>query len=74
MPKMGGTQLADRLAGDYPQLKFLFMTGYANDPSITASTQRHVLFKPFQSMDLLGKIREVLGTPEIVPDAPKAAA
>lgn len=74
MPKMGGTQLADRLAVDYPQLKILFMTGYANDPSITASTQRHVLFKPFQSLDLLGKIREVLGTTEIVPDAPKAAA
>jgi CheY-like chemotaxis protein len=74
MPKMGGPQLADYLAVDFPCLKILFMTGYANDPSITASTERHVLFKPFQSLDLLGKVREVLGTAEMVPDAPKEAA
>jgi signal transduction histidine kinase/DNA-binding response OmpR family regulator len=65
MPKMGGTQLAEHLVVDFPQLKILFMTGYANDPSLTASTERHVLFKPFQSLDLLGKIREVLSTAEV---------
>ena len=66
MPKMGGKELAEHLANDRPGLKILFMTGYSNDAAINESADRHVLFKPFRSSELLAKIREVLDTVKIV--------
>jgi two-component system, cell cycle sensor histidine kinase and response regulator CckA len=66
MPKMGGTQLAEHLAVDHPHLNVLFMTGYAEDPAINEGTERHVLFKPFLPLDLLVKVREMLGPEELM--------
>jgi two-component system, cell cycle sensor histidine kinase and response regulator CckA len=66
MPKMGGKELAEYLANDRPDLKILFMTGYSNDSAINESADRHVLFKPFRSLELLTKIREVLDTGKAV--------
>jgi two-component system cell cycle sensor histidine kinase/response regulator CckA len=66
MPKMGGKELAEHLVKDHPPLKILFMTGYSNDPAINESADRHVLFKPFRSSELLTKVREVLETVKIV--------
>jgi two-component system, cell cycle sensor histidine kinase and response regulator CckA len=61
MPIMGGTELAGHLAKDRPGLKIMFMTGYADELAINEGTERHVVFKPFLSSVLLGKVREVLG-------------
>jgi two-component system cell cycle sensor histidine kinase/response regulator CckA len=65
MPKMGGKDLVKHLAKDHPRLKVLFMTGYSNDPAINESADRHILFKPFRSLELLTKIREVLDIDKI---------
>jgi two-component system cell cycle sensor histidine kinase/response regulator CckA len=62
MPVMGGIALAKHLAVDRPRLKILFMTGYADELAINEGVERHVVFKPFLSSALLGKIRVVLDT------------
>ena len=44
MPKMGGRQLAERLAGIRPDVKILFVSGYTADTIvITASSTRRRL-------------------------------
>lgn len=70
MPEMGGAKLAGELAADRPDMKILFVSGYAE-----ATFQRHgaidvttrFLQKPFSLKVLARKIREVL-------DAEKASA
>jgi two-component system cell cycle sensor histidine kinase/response regulator CckA len=70
MPEMGGAKLAGELASDRPDMKILFVSGYAE-----ATFQRHgaidvtarFLQKPFSLKVLARKIREVL-------DAEKASA
>jgi signal transduction histidine kinase len=74
MPKMSGIQLAEHLALHHPQAKILFMTGYSNDAAINEHGTRYVLFKPFLSLDLLGKVREVLGTGKVVGIADNTAS
>jgi two-component system, cell cycle sensor histidine kinase and response regulator CckA len=72
MPKMGGVQLAKHLAADHPLLKILFMTGYAEDPAFTVTGPRNILLKPFLTMDLLAKIREVLEIDSVIAGDPQA--
>jgi two-component system, cell cycle sensor histidine kinase and response regulator CckA len=63
MPEMGGARLAGELAADRPDMKILFVSGYAE-----ATFQRHgaidvttrFLQKPFSLKALTRKIREVL--------------
>ena len=70
MPQVGGAKLAGELATDRPDMKILFVSGYAE-----ATFQRHgaidlttrFLQKPFSLKALARKIREVL-------DAEKASA
>jgi two-component system, cell cycle sensor histidine kinase and response regulator CckA len=70
MPQMGGAKLAAELASDRPNMKVLFVSGYAE-----TTFQRHgeidvttrFLQKPFSLKALARKVREVL-------DAEKAAA
>jgi two-component system cell cycle sensor histidine kinase/response regulator CckA len=70
MPEMGGAKLAGELAADRPDMKILFVSGYAE-----ATFQRHgaidvttrFLQKPFSLKALARKVREVL-------DAEKASA
>jgi two-component system, cell cycle sensor histidine kinase and response regulator CckA len=70
MPQMGGAKLAAELASDRPNMKVLFVSGYAE-----TTFQRHgeidvttrFLQKPFSLKALARKIREVL-------DVEKAAA
>jgi two-component system cell cycle sensor histidine kinase/response regulator CckA len=62
MPAMGGPALADRLAPARPELKIMYMSGYADealgdrllDPGIP------FLHKPFTLSALVQKVREVL--------------
>jgi PAS domain S-box-containing protein len=63
MPKMGGRELRDRLTGLRPQLKALFMSGYAEHRGAEHGTPDLSLIclpKPFSMNTLLHKMREVL--------------
>jgi two-component system cell cycle sensor histidine kinase/response regulator CckA len=68
MPKMSGPTLAANLASLHPDLKVLFVSGYADEtvqlkgvPNLT----RDFLQKPFPLRSLAGKIREVLEQPAV---------
>ncbi len=66
MPQMSGKELAQKLSSDHPGLKVLFVSGYTGnaivhhgilDPGVD------FLQKPFDSRELLAKIREILNRP-----------
>lgn len=60
MPVMDGIELAHRAAADYPELKILLMTGYAE--------QRE------RAEDLMSKVVDVVSKPFALPDIRKAVA
>ena len=63
MPGMSGHELAERLRGQRPLMKVLFMTGYTrNDVLLRNFRDAEVPFlqKPFSSSELASKIRELL--------------
>jgi len=60
---MNGTQLADAALMMRPELKVLFITGYAEQSVIGNAKQRpgaHVVTKPFAMEALAGQIREII--------------
>jgi len=67
MPKMGGPKLAEELAQERPEMKVLFVSGYAE-----STVLRHgkidvtscFLQKPFSLKMLAGKVRQVLEASE----------
>jgi CheY-like chemotaxis protein len=63
MSEMGGPELADRMAAAYPEMKVLFMSGYA-DSTIRRrgglKSRMALLSKPFSPEAL---VREVLDVP-----------
>ena len=66
MPKMSGPKLAKNLASLRPDLKVLFVSGYAKDTVLrkgVADLAHDFLQKPFPLRLLAGKIREVLEQP-----------
>lgn len=63
MPKIGGRVLAARAASLYPEMKVLFMTGYADANSGLRDNplgRKPCIFKPFTPNELALKVREVL--------------
>lgn len=64
LPKgMNGRQLADAARIKRPDLKILFITGYAENAVVGnghLDPGMHILTKPF-AMDALGRIRELIG-------------
>lgn len=65
MPKMSGKELSDRLAKIYPDLKVLFMSGYTDNAIVqhgVLDEGTHFIAKPFNSTDLLKKIKMVIGS------------
>jgi PAS domain S-box-containing protein len=63
MPGMGGKELGTRVAGQYPNTKILYMTGYTDDEVLRRGILdegRSVILKPFSPNDLLRKIRTIL--------------
>ena len=63
MPRMSGTDLAAHLKSKRPDLKILFMTGYAGYSAREANGSaepRMMLQKPFSRHSLLEKVREAL--------------
>ena len=63
MPKMGGRELASRLANVRPHMKVIYMSGYteyAKDNQKIADSENVILQKPFALDTLARKVREVL--------------
>jgi signal transduction histidine kinase/CheY-like chemotaxis protein len=64
MPRMNGRYLADRLAGRWPGLQVIYVSGYSD-----ATIVRHGMLeagtdfvaKPFTAVELTNKVRQVLG-------------
>jgi two-component system cell cycle sensor histidine kinase/response regulator CckA len=66
MPKMSGPTLAANLASLRPDLKVLFVSGYADDTvrrKGVPNLSRDFLQKPFALRSLAGQIRGVLEQP-----------
>jgi PAS domain S-box-containing protein len=64
MPRLGGGQLAQRLAASRPGMKVLYVSGYADDAVVRHGVLRQgapFLHKPFSAAALAQKVREVLG-------------
>jgi CheY-like chemotaxis protein len=63
MPGMSGGELAEKLLQRQPELKVLYMTGYAAKPQLARlglDGDRALLPKPFREERLLSMVREVL--------------
>jgi PAS domain S-box-containing protein len=63
MPRMGGRQLAGRLAELRPRTRILFMSGYTEDAELRraeADTGAVFLPKPFSPLALVRKVRQIL--------------
>jgi CheY-like chemotaxis protein len=66
MPQMGGRELARRLLNSRPQVKVLYISGYADNAVWYPGgldTGGAFLQKPFSPEALARKVREVLGGP-----------
>ena len=65
MPEYNGDQLADRLRESEPNLRVLFLSGYAADPAFSERLQKPrtaLLGKPFRPQELLGAIEGLLSS------------
>jgi len=66
MPQMGGRELAETLSKSRPQLKVLYMSGYTDDAIVRHGLMEETLNfiqKPFDSVMVARKVREVLDSP-----------
>jgi two-component system cell cycle sensor histidine kinase/response regulator CckA len=65
MPDMGGPALAQRLIGIRPELRVLFISGYADTltPSGGGNPNVGFLSKPFQASTLAARVGEMLARP-----------
>ena len=64
MPGMNGPTMIDKVTADYPNVKVIFISGYAEDIFVNNyGTERsfNFLAKPFTLKQLAGKIKDVLG-------------
>jgi CheY-like chemotaxis protein len=65
MPVMDGIALALAAARDFPDLKIMLMTGYADQRERAANLEalvEDVVTKPFTLADIRAKVAEVLGS------------
>jgi CheY-like chemotaxis protein len=62
MPRMSGSELAEKIKAQRPETKILYMSGYAEymGGGTSAEPKTPMLQKPFSIANLVGKIREVL--------------
>jgi two-component system, cell cycle sensor histidine kinase and response regulator CckA len=65
MPDMRGVELAERLYRARPDLRILLMSGYTDDPVLRRLGRDPLAFlpKPFTSVELVEKVRQVLDAP-----------
>ena len=67
MPMMNGDEMAQRLIRSHPDIRIIFITGYADDSLVqhtVFATGVPLLEKPFTPSDLLHAIREELDAPQ----------
>jgi len=67
MPQMSGRDLAERLKGQHPHLKVLYISGYTDDMLAHHGVLESNVFllpKPFAPDDLAKMLRKVLDTPQ----------
>jgi CheY-like chemotaxis protein len=77
MPKMGGRELVERLRQDRPQIRVLYMSGYAAatiDEQDVIEPGTSFLRKPFALAEMLRKVRDVLDEPAGATHKASAAA
>jgi CheY-like chemotaxis protein len=67
MPRLGGRELAQRLAALRPGLRILFMTGYAEGDPVAGAREALLLRKPFKTVELLEAVRGALDRPSLTP-------
>ncbi|MEW6660386.1 MAG: PAS domain S-box protein [Thermodesulfobacteriota bacterium] len=63
MPEMGGLELAQRLKPLYPEAKFLYISGYAENAPLHQHLEGQeicYLQKPFETIGLLQRVRQLL--------------
>jgi YesN/AraC family two-component response regulator len=66
MPEMTGVELATRVRVEYPRIKALYMSGYAESSVVEQgmiTSETAFLRKPFTTVELNERIREVLDGP-----------
>jgi len=66
MPRMNGPDLARRILSARPQMKVIFMSGYAEDAIVqhgVLDAGMHFVQKPFRPREMSRRIREVLDAP-----------
>ena len=65
MPNMKGAELAERLRRARPGLRILLMSGYPDEPVVQRPGREPLalLPKPFTSVELVEKIRQILDAP-----------
>jgi len=65
MPVMDGFELTKRIRELRPQLSIIYMSAYSENSDLRPEESRNVPYlpKPFTSLKLTAKIREVLATP-----------
>ena len=68
MPQMLGKEVAERVSAVRPDVRVLFMSGYA-EPILTSQGTLEpgvtLVEKPFSESQLLSKVRDVLDTPDV---------
>ena len=70
MAGMTGVELCEQLRRQHPELKFLMMSGYPRRigrPEFVLPDNAVFLAMPFQSVDLLKKLHELVSCEEDVP-------
>ncbi|HMD83091.1 MAG TPA: response regulator [Terriglobia bacterium] len=60
MPTMGGMELAEKFAAEFPRIPVLFMSGYSDQIMRHWSALSAYIQKPFTLSDLLIQVRELL--------------
>jgi YesN/AraC family two-component response regulator len=63
MPRLNGLQLAEQVSAAHPEMKFLFITGFADEfPELRELIKygTNALEKPFLPSELLRKVEDTL--------------